>query len=454
MIKKVLTSQLPLYVVVIALAGVVLAAFATFAVFRTRIYNYQFAVLNEGARSDTLEFGSWPALENAAFFEKTEQRLIDEQANFVEANLSDMKLSVYRKGARVKEFPILTKGKPGSWWETPAGIYKIDGKIENHFSGFANVYLPWSLPFQGNFFIHGWPYYQNGDPVASQYSGGCIRLGTDDAKELFKMVTTGMPVLVFENDFQGDTREYRLSVPGVGANVYLAADIKNNFVFAESRSNDVVPVASLTKLMTAMVAVEYVNIEREITIPAEALVQTSIPRLKAGETRSLYNLLHPLLLESSNEAAEAIARHMGRERFIGLMNRKAQAIGMTHTVFTDPSGSEAGNIATAQDLFSFAKYLYNNRSFILRLTANTSHSRTATYGPLAWNDLQNLNVFSDYPEFVGGKVGLSTAAGQTILSVFEANMGGETRPIVIIVLGSENNAGDATALYHWVQTNY
>ena len=452
MTKKILTSQLPLYVVILAFSAALAIGGFFFVRFRTEIYNYTLSLPSANPADDVLQFGSWPALANGQFFEQVRQRMTEEKLNFIEADLSEMKLRVYRKGEIAKEFPILTKGRPGSWWETPAGIYKVEGKIENHFSAFARVYLPWSLPFQGNFFIHGWPYYPDGTPVSTQYSGGCIRLSTDDAKALFDMVDVGTPVLVFERDFARDGFSYAPRIEGVSADGYLAADIKNNFVFAERKSNEIMPVASLTKLMTALVAVEYINIEKELTVPDGAIVKTSIPRLKTGEKLSLYNLLYPLLLESSNEAAETIARTMGRDRFIRLMNQKAQAIGMTNTVFTDPSGSDAGNVSTAQDLFAFAKYLYYNRSFILRFTSGTADTRA--YGAPLFTNLQNFNVFTGDPEFVGGKVGLSSSAKQTILSVFEAEMDGEKRPLVVVLLGSEDNASEARALYNWVKTNY
>ncbi|PIP46640.1 MAG: hypothetical protein COX15_00070, partial [Candidatus Colwellbacteria bacterium CG23_combo_of_CG06-09_8_20_14_all_42_19] len=82
----------------------------------------------------------------------------------------------YEKGVFVNEFAILSKGKEGSWWETPAGLYKVQSKEKEHFSSFGRVYQPWSMAFQGNFFIHGWPYYPGGRAVESTYSGGCIRL--------------------------------------------------------------------------------------------------------------------------------------------------------------------------------------------------------------------------------------------------------------------------------------
>src|SRR5882724_9446532 len=110
---------------------------------------------------------------------------ISQKESFIEADLTAMQLSVYENGAVVKQVPILTKGRPGSWWETPAGLYQVQNKETNHFSSFGHVYMPWSMDFQGNFFIHGWPYEPDGTPVSSAYSGGCIRLATDDAEKLY-----------------------------------------------------------------------------------------------------------------------------------------------------------------------------------------------------------------------------------------------------------------------------
>lgn len=407
---------------------------------------------------DKQEYGSMPALTNPDFFKATHDRFVEEKATFVEADLSNMTLHYYVDGVLSLELPIKTKGREGSWWETPAGLYKAESKLPNHYSAFAEVYLPWSIPFQGNFFIHGWPYYKGGAPVSSSYSGGCIRLSTEDAKRLYDVVGVGTPIIVFEEDFAPDDFVYQALSSPVSqsatseAPIYLVADLKNNFVFAQSNSTATVPVASITKLMTALVAVEYINIEHNVIINKSMIVPTSKPRLVVGERYSVYDLLHPLLSESSNEAAEAIAQRLGRNWFINLMNQKAKSIGMDHSVFTDPAGSDAGNISTAEDLFALAKYLRNNRSFILKITAGTLGSNV--YGPSSFTDLQNFNIFDGNPEFIGGKVGYTEAAHRTDMSVFVSELQGEDRPYVVIVLGSTDNARDATALYEWVKAIY
>lgn len=402
--------------------------------------------------ADSLEYGSQPALSNPDFFKSVKDGFITQKKSFIEADLSAMILRVYSAGEVVKEVPIKTKGRVGSWWETPAGLYKIETKESNHFSSFGHVYQPWSMVFQGNFFIHGWPYEPDGTPVATAYSGGCIRLATPDAKAVYDLVSVGTPVLVFENKFKPDDFSYEPKVPDVSARKYLAADLNDNFVFASKGATDAVPIASVTKLVTALVSAEYINLDKEIAITPEMVVATSKPRLEARQTVTAYSLLYPLLMESSNEAAEALAQSVGRARFVALMNQKAAALGMTHTHFVDPSGAGEGNVSTAEDLFQLAKYIYNNRSFVWKITAgNVSGS---AYEAPQWNDLENFNLFIGQPGFVGGKVGKTTAAGDTMIALFEKNVGAEKRPIVFIVLGSSDNKADIESLEEYSATAY
>lgn len=385
-------------------------------------------------------------VDELGFFKTTKAQFINQKIDFIEGDLSAMIVRVYKGGEVVKEVPILSKGKEGSWWETPAGLYQIEGKEINHFSSFGHVNMPFSMPFQGNFFIHGWPTYPGGAPVAEGYSGGCIRLSTENAEEVFNLAEVGMPVLVVEEDFQVDEFEHKTKGGKVDAKAYVTADLKSNYIFTEKNAGKSLPIASITKLMTALIATEYINIEKEVEITEDMLVYTTIPRLEPGERYSVFSLLHPLLTESSNEAANAIADSIGRERFISLMNKKAKAIGMTDTVFVDPHGISEENISSTKDLFQLAKYLYHNRSFILNISNN--NARQSVYGPPAFKDLKNFNIFTEYPEFVGGKVGSTIAAKETIVSIFEVDTEAGKRPVVIIVLGSDHAAEDAKYLFN------
>jgi D-alanyl-D-alanine carboxypeptidase len=201
-------------------------------------------------------------------------------------------------------------------------------------------------------------------------------------------------------------------------------------------------------------------------------VKTSVPRLKVGQSYSLYDLLQPLLKESSNESAVAIANFLGPNYFVQLMNDQAASIGMTNTHFVDSSGMDWGDVSTAHDLFILAQYLYNNRSFILMMTTNSSTPNA--YGPSVFTNLQNFNVFIDDPAFVGGKVGLNGGASGTIMSVFNESFNESssvadianasatvamdvattTRPIMFVILGSSDYEKDAQSFLSWIKGNY
>jgi len=435
-----------------ALALLLIAALtgAAFYFYGQRTVNYTVNV-NASAPLDkiALSYGAEEALSDPDFFGKVKNQFIADKADFIEADLSAMILRVYKGGKVSIEVPIDSKGHDGSWWETPAGLYKVLNKEKAHFSTMGRVWMPWSLNFQGNFFIHGLTYYPDGTPTSTSFTGGCIRLSTDNAERVYEAVSVGTPVLVFEKSFAPDDFTYSTSVPGLEAPIYLSADLGDNHVFAGQNSTSVVPIASITKLMTALVATEYINLDNKATVPEAALIYTSKSRLKAGETYSVYQLLFPLLMESSNEAAETIARYYGRDAFIRHMNEKAAAIGMSHSRFADPSGVSEDNVSTAEDLFMLAKYIYDNRSFIFNITSGKL--KGSAYGSSGFPDLGNFNDFVGNPYFFGGKNGKTTAAAETNLSVFDLPVGTTTRPIVTIVLKSPDEKSDAQKLLDFTE---
>ena len=419
--------------------------------FFTKIFNYNIVLDNPSSpgKYTALVYGSKPEMSNADFFTKTKDDFVIQQADFIEANLTEKYLRVWMSGEVALDVPILSSGREDSWWETPAGVYRVLSKTENHFSSIGHVWMPYSLNFQGNFFIHGETLYPDGTPTSADFTGGCIRLATEDAKAVFDMVHLGQPVLVFEQSFVADNFNYSLET--ALSKSYLIADLKNNTVLDYKDTKKKLPIASITKLMTALVALEYINIENLATVPDTALVYTSKAHLEAGRSYSIYQLLFPLLLESSNEAAETIASYTGKKIFVERMNSKAQAIGMNNTIFTDTSGVDAENISTAEDLFLLAKYIYNNRKFIFEITAGHIKNITAIYGKPIWEDLGNYNSFAGDPRLIGGKNGQTSAALETNLSVLEMLVGNTKRPIVLIVLGADDSDQETRKLADWFE---
>ncbi|MEK7095147.1 MAG: L,D-transpeptidase family protein [Patescibacteria group bacterium] len=451
---RVLHSEVPTAVTVILITLIIITFVVLLPILKTTTLNYTLN-LPPITKTDQVAFtyGEQPALSDPNFFRSVKQKFIDDGADFIEADLSAMTMRVYKKGQLEIEVPIDSKGREGSWWETPAGLYKVNNKEKAHLSGMAHVWMPWSMNFQGNFYIHGRTYYPDGTLTSREFTGGCVRLTTEDAEKVYNAVEVGTPILVFEHSFSPDNFTYKNEVgPALKAPVYLSADLLNNHIFTTKESTKPVPIASITKLMTALIATEYINLDNIATVPKEAIIYTSKARLKVGDRYSIYQLLFPLLMESSNEAAETIARYYGRTNFIKYMNNKAKSIGMLNTTFADPSGASAENVSTAEDLFMLAKYIYNNRSFVFNITSGKIKS--SAYGSNVFNNLTNLNDFVDHEFFFGGKNGKTTAAAETNLSIFEFTTGNTKRPIVSIVLGSQNALNDSQILLDYTLNNF
>lgn len=246
---------------------------------------------------------------------------------------------------------------------------------------------------------------------------------------------------------------YRPKGPGIAATSFLVIDIKNGSILAADKETTRVPIASVTKLMSAIVAFEQVSPERLIPAPLSARVETAVPRLKTDAQVRVQDLIVLMLTESSNEAAEVLASALGRESFISLMNEKAKAIGLLDTTFGDPSGLSEENISTARDLFVLLQYIAEKRRFIFDLTTGKTEGIIA--GDIAFNGIQNFNTIAGVrEEFVGGKIGNTDEAKQTYAGIYLLPIEGQKRAIGVIVLGSRNVKNDVRSLLNYINRLY
>ncbi|TSC79724.1 MAG: poly-gamma-glutamate synthesis protein (capsule biosynthesis protein) [Parcubacteria group bacterium Gr01-1014_29] len=376
------------------------------------------------------------------------------------ADLAEMMLRVYRDGAEISAYPILSKGKPGSLWETPTGVYAVKTKEENHFSTIGEVWMPHSLQFFGNFFIHGWPHYFDGRPVPEGFSGGCIRLSAQDAEQVFKAVDIGVPVYVTngalpavlaatdapeEEQFGYRGRESFTPPPALSGEAAIVGDLENGFLFFEKNQDTARSLASLSKLMTALISVETVNQFHTATITEEDVeIYGDAGGLHAGDRFEVGELLWPLLLTSSNDAAHAIARQIGAKQFVRLMNEKAASLGLGNTLFVEPSGLDPANTSTAIDTFRLVQYLWSNKRSLLEMTEKRSYK--------TW---RNIHPFVSKSTFLGGKTGYIPEAKRTIVSVFSMPFGEfGKRSIAVVVLGSDAIQSDVERLRIWAKNNF
>ncbi|MBY0539392.1 L,D-transpeptidase family protein [Patescibacteria group bacterium] len=377
--------------------------------------------------------------------------VIPKEGKFISADLVAMKLFLYENGTIVNEFPIQSKGKPGTSWETPSGFYSIKTKEEVHYSTIGKVYMPFSMQFYGNYFIHGWTYYPDGTPVSASYSGGCIKLTTEDAQKVFAFADIDTGVFVYDKKTHELLPSIALAdipLPNIAGEAYLIADIDTGDVYAEKDSSEARPIASVTKLMTALVANELISFEQSIPIENVELkngknMSTTTERFLVGD------LLYPLLLESNNAVANRITKYYGEDRFVDWMNTTAQALGMHRTSFADGSGVSPENLSTPDDLFRLLRYLADKKSFALTMTRLKEKEVSAKSGAVF--KVTNVNDPVFRAPFLGGKAGQTTAAGETMAAVISLSVNDVERRIAVIVLKSPDRLSDTLALSEWVK---
>lgn len=198
------------------------------------------------------------------------------------------------------------------------------------------------------------------------------------------------------------------------AKAALLMDGENGRVLFGKNEEETMPMASTTKIMTCIVALENGNLEDEVTISAYA---ASMPKVhlgvQAGETYYLKDLLYSLMLESHNDVAVAIAEHIGGsvEGFSKMMNQKARDLGAYHTNFVTPNGLDAeGHYTTAVDLANIARYGISLPAF-LEITNTPSYSFQTVDKKRSFQ-VSNKNAFLNQMEgAIGVKTGFTGGAG-------------------------------------------
>jgi len=446
----------PIFIIFIVL--VILVSLLPLFYFRDFFIYKKLIINNEPIQSFDLSFlekNKRPSFLN--FFEDVKEEFISNKTDFLEANLAEMKIRIYKEGFLEKEFPILTKGDLKTWGGSPVGLYKIMSGGISTFSITSQVYMPYALRYYGKYYFHGEPYYPWGEELISQFSGGCLRLKNEDAKEIYELTEIDMPVLVIdkERDDYEYLKEEIYDFPEIFSQSYLIADLDSGYIFAEKNYQKQLPIASLTKLMTATVISENVDFEKSILTKDYMLnAYGSTEGLETGRRFKAVELFYPLLIESSNDAAEVLSYFLGKDNTLGLMNEKSKAILMSQTEFVDPSGYDSGNVSTAKDLFYLIRYIFNNRLPILKITKG---ERVASSEGVVFDikDLWNKNVFIADSTLIGGKTGFIEESKNTAVFIFRfLTLENQERNIVFILLKSANTKTDTQRMYRWLQRSY
>ena len=239
--------------------------------------------------------------------------------------------------------------------------------------------------------------------------------------------------------------------PTVDAEAYLVQNAGTGEVLASHDERERLPMASITKLMTAIVALEQASVDEVATISKRtASIGESTINLRPGERVTLGDLIRAALVQSANDAANAIAAYVGRgsvTRFVAQMNARARQLGLTDTHFVNPDGLDApGHVSSARDVTKLGRVAMN-KPFI-RETVRLVDTSAAGRSLHNWNDL-----LSTFPSAVGVKTGHTNGAGWS--QVAAARGGGVT--IYATLLGGVTREGrnaDLTELLAWGLSRY
>jgi D-alanyl-D-alanine endopeptidase (penicillin-binding protein 7) len=242
-------------------------------------------------------------------------------------------------------------------------------------------------------------------------------------------------------------------VPDVRAAAAIVFNPITGQVIYEENSQDKRSIASITKVMTALVYLEdNPDLNAEVTIERSDVFAASTTYLKATDRITASELLHLLLIPSDNGAARALARtsHGGTAAFVERMNEKAIELGLQSTSFADPSGLNANNVSSAFDLSHLITFAASDERI-------ASIMRTPTY-TVATNHRMipihstNHIVMNGDVEVIGGKTGFISKSGYCLATLLRLPTG---NPVAVVVLGATSNNGrfwETRHLFTWLNT--
>lgn len=228
--------------------------------------------------------------------------------------------------------------------------------------------------------------------------------------------------------------------PEIVASNAILIDSDTGRILYEKNSGDQVKIASLVKIMTAVVALEHKDLDQKIFISGNAAsIGENSMGLTEGEVYTLEELLYGLMLNSGNDAAYAIAEGTAgdSDTFVQWMNIKAKELGLKKTRFADPSGLDDSTFSTAKDLARLTRYALKNPKFReivktveIDIPGNDKHKYVPLYN--------QTNLLTTYPGVMGVKTGFTEEAGLCLVT-YAANDG---REVIGVVLNSIDRKGD------------
>lgn len=233
---------------------------------------------------------------------------------------------------------------------------------------------------------------------------------------------------------------------------YILMDQTTGRVIEGKNYNTPALIASITKIMTCVLAIESNKLDNTVTVD-EIILESygSGIYIEVGEELTLRDLLYGLMLRSGNDAALMVAKYVGGtvEDFVKLMNNKAKDIGMTNTIFNNPSGldnTDSGNYSTAYDMALLTRYAmkYQEYKDIVKTKSYTLKTNKKTY---IW---KNKNKLLNYDYITGGKTGYTEKAKRTLVSTASY----DNMDFIVVTIRDSDDWNTHLDLYEYAFNNY
>lgn len=245
------------------------------------------------------------------------------------------------------------------------------------------------------------------------------------------------------------TLPYRDPPPQVSAKAFAVVNLTDNIELYAQNPDLALPPASVTKLMTALVALETYDLDKPVAIPEKCTqLHGSRVGFQPNEAISLEDLLYGLLVESGADAACAIANIDNEHDFIQQMNNKSKELGMQNTNFTNEIGFDDSTyqISSVKDLVILSKEAL--KSGVIRKIVGTREVSVKSLNTARSYSIRSTNdLLFTIPGTTGIKTGSTPEAGECLLYLYE----NKDQEILIVILGSQNRFADTRKLLDWAQ---
>lgn len=245
-----------------------------------------------------------------------------------------------------------------------------------------------------------------------------------------------------------------VSTPTVTAQSLLVLDERTGFPLAQKKAYEQRPMASITKLMTALVVADEVESETIVEISPQTLRVTGDPRgLVAGEKISVKELNELMLVDSNNQAATVLADFAGgtEEGFVAKMNARAASLGLKQTHFVNATGLDDAalgtNVSSTWDLALLADFVLQKHPEIFEVTLKPSLVVVSADGNRRHSVVNTNELLGKMPGIVGGKTGYTFKAGECLMLITENPE--RTGKIITVVLGSKDRFGETRKITDW-----